>query len=79
MAVLTAVRLRLVPWYRHTATALLATSGLDEAVAVLARLRAGVPHLDAVELILPEAMALVAEHLGAAPPVGRRRLASART
>ena len=70
LAVLTAVRLRLVPWYRHTATALLATARLDEAVAVLARLRAGVPHLDAVELILPEAMALVAEHLGAAPPVG---------
>jgi FAD/FMN-containing dehydrogenase len=70
LAVLTAVRLRLVPWYRHTATALLATAGLDEAVALLAHLRAGVPHLDAVELILPEAMALVAEHLGATPPAG---------
>jgi FAD/FMN-containing dehydrogenase len=70
LAVLTAVRLRLVPWYRHTATALLSTAGLDEAVAVLTRLRAAVPHLDAVELILPEAMALVAEHLGAAPPIG---------
>ena len=69
LAVLTAVRLRLVPWYRHTATALLATAGLDEAAGVLTRLRAGVPHLDAVELILPEAMALVAEHLAAAPPV----------
>ena len=70
LAVLSAVRLRLVPWYRHTATALLATAGVDEAVAVLGRLRVGIPHLDAVELILPEAMALVAEHLGAAPPVG---------
>jgi FAD/FMN-containing dehydrogenase len=70
LAVLTAVRLRLVPWYRHTATAMLATAGLDEAVALLARLRAGVPHLDAVELILPEAMGLVAEHLGATPPAG---------
>ena len=70
LAVLTAVRLRLVPWYRHTATALLATTGFDDAIAVLARLRAGVPHLDAVELILPEAMELVAEHLGLAPPVG---------
>jgi FAD/FMN-containing dehydrogenase len=72
LAVLTAVRLRLVPWYRHTATAMLATAGLDEAVALLARLRSGVPHLDSVELILPEAMRLVAEHLGAAPPVGDR-------
>ena len=70
LAVLTAVRLRLVPWYRHTATALLATAGLDEAVGLLAHLRAGVPHLDAVELILPEAMALVVEHLGATPPAG---------
>jgi FAD/FMN-containing dehydrogenase len=69
LAVLTAVRLRVVPWFRHTATALLATSGLDEAVALLAHLRAGVPHLDAVELILPEAMALVAGHLGASPPI----------
>jgi len=70
LAVLAAVRLRVVPWYRHTATALLATAGLDEAVDLLAHLRAGVPHLDAVELILPEAMALVAEHLGATPPAG---------
>ena len=65
-----AARLRLVPWYRHTATAMVATASLDDAVAVLAALRAGVPHLDAVELILPEAMAVVAAHLGAAPPVG---------
>jgi FAD/FMN-containing dehydrogenase len=69
LAVVTAVRLRVVPWFRHTATALLATAGLDEAVALLAHLRAGVPHLDAVELILPEAMALVTEHLDASPPV----------
>ena len=42
---------------------------------MLAALRADVPHLDAVELILPEAMAVVAAHLGATPPVGggRRR------
>jgi FAD/FMN-containing dehydrogenase len=71
LAVITAVRLRLVPWYRHTATALVATRGLDDAVAVLSRLRAHVPHLDAVELILPEAMRLVADHLAAVPPVGR--------
>jgi FAD/FMN-containing dehydrogenase len=71
LAVITAVRLRLVPWYRHTATALLATRGLDEAVAVLSRVRADVPHLDAVELILPEAMRLVTDHLAASAPVGR--------
>jgi FAD/FMN-containing dehydrogenase len=70
LGVITAVRLRLVPWYRHTATAMVATRGLDEAVAVLTDLRADVPHLDAVELILPEAMQLVADHLAARPPVG---------
>ena len=70
LAVITAARLRLVPWYRHTATAMVTTATLDDAVAVLAALRADVPHLDAVELILPEAMEVVAAHLGAAPPVG---------
>jgi FAD/FMN-containing dehydrogenase len=69
LAIITAARLRLVPWYRHTATAMVATAGLAEAVSVLARLRATVPHLDAVELILPEAMVVVAEHLGVTPPV----------
>jgi FAD/FMN-containing dehydrogenase len=70
LGVITAVRLRLVPWYRHTATAMVATRGLDEAVGVLAHLRADVTHLDAVELILPEAMRLVSAHLAASPPVG---------
>jgi FAD/FMN-containing dehydrogenase len=70
LGVITAVRLRLVPWYRHTATAMVATRGLDEAVTVLSHLRTDVTHLDAVELILPEAMGLVADHLGASPPLG---------
>jgi FAD/FMN-containing dehydrogenase len=69
LAVVTAARLQLVPWYRHTVTAMVATAGLPEAVALLGRLRHGVPALDAVELILPEALGLVAEHLGSTPPV----------
>ncbi len=69
LAVITAARLRLVPWYRRTVTAMIATAGLDEAVALLGRLRHSVPSLDAVELILPEALDLVAEHLGATAPV----------
>ena len=69
LGVITAVRLRVVPWYRHTATAMVTTRSLADAVAVLAGLRSSVPHLDAVELVLPEAMALVADHLGAEPPV----------
>jgi len=70
LGVITAVRLRLVPWYRRTATALVATAGLDEAVSLLTGLRTVTAHLDAVELILPEAMTLVADHLGTAPPIG---------
>ena len=70
LGVITAVRLRVVPWYRHTATAMVATASLADAVAVLSALRGGVPNLDAVELILPEAMAVVAAHLGTPPPVG---------
>ena len=70
LGVVTAVRLKVVPWYRHTATALIATASLADAVAVLDALRGGVPNLDAVELILPEAMAVVAAHLAATPPVG---------
>lgn len=70
LAVMTTVRLRLVPWYRHTATAMVATANLADAVTVLSALRANVPNLDAVELILPEAMAVVAAHLGSTPPVG---------
>jgi FAD/FMN-containing dehydrogenase len=70
LGVITAVRLRLVPWYRRTATAMVALRGLDEAVAVLSHLRAEVTHLDAVELILPEAMRLVSAHISASPPVG---------
>jgi FAD/FMN-containing dehydrogenase len=73
LGVVTAVRLKLVPWYRHTATAMVATGSLADAVAVLTALRGGVANLDAVELILPEAMAVVAGHLGATPPVGDAR------
>ncbi|MBA3288339.1 MAG: FAD-binding oxidoreductase, partial [Acidimicrobiia bacterium] len=70
LGVVTAARLRLVPWYRATTTALVAVAGLEEAVSLLARLRARVRALDAVELILPEAMAVVAAHLGRRPPIG---------
>jgi FAD/FMN-containing dehydrogenase len=71
LAVVTAARLRLVPWYRHTITAMIATSGIDAAVVLLARLRGAVTSLDAVEVVLPEALDLVATHLGASPPVGQ--------
>ena len=69
LAIVTAARLRLVPWYRHTITAMVATADLDAAVALLGRLRGSVPALDAVELVLPEALDLVARHVGSTPPV----------
>ena len=68
LGVLTAVRLRLVPWYRQTAAALVACGSMDEAVEVLADLRS-LPSLDAVELMLPEAMRMACEHLDVAPPI----------
>jgi FAD/FMN-containing dehydrogenase len=69
LAVITEVRLKVVPWFQHVTTALIATRSLANAVATLGAVRP-LPTLDAVELILPEAMALVADHLGATPPVG---------
>ena len=68
LAVVTAVRLRLVPWYRQTAAALVACGSIVEAVGLLADLR-GLPSLDAVELMLPAALQLACEHLGIAPPI----------
>jgi FAD/FMN-containing dehydrogenase len=69
LAIITTARLRLVPWYRSTVTAMIATADLTAAVALLGRLRGRVPSLDAVELILPEALDLVSTHLGRTPPV----------
>jgi FAD/FMN-containing dehydrogenase len=69
LGVVTAARLRLVPWYRHTITAMISLGSLDDAVLLLGRLRSDVSSLDAVELVLPEALDLVAAHLGSTPPV----------
>jgi len=70
LAVVAAARLRLVPWYRRTATALVAVDDIAAAVSLLAYLRPRLDSLDSIELVLPAAMALVAEHLGADVPVG---------
>lgn len=69
LAIITAVRLRLVPWYRHTATALVGLPSLGDAVELLAKLRRALPHLDSVELLMPSAMTLVCEFLGHPCPV----------
>lgn len=68
LGVVTAARLRLVPWYRSTAAALVACESIDDAVALLPVLR-GMPSLDAVELLLPEAVEVACAHLGVLPPL----------
>jgi len=68
LAVVTAARLRLVPWYRRTAAALIACDSLVHAVSLLPLLRQ-LPSLDAVELLMPEALAVACAHLGVAAPL----------
>lgn len=68
LAVVTAARVKLVPWYRATAAALIACDSLVDAVSLLPRLRE-LPSLDAVELIMPEALRIACSYLSAKPPL----------
>jgi len=68
LAVVTAARLRLVPWYRETAAALIACDSLVHAVSLLPALRA-LPSLDAVELLMPDALRLACGHVEVKPPI----------
>lgn len=68
LAVVTAARLRLVPWYRETAAAVIACDSLVHAVGLLPMLRQ-LPSLDAVELLMPDALAVACRHLGVTPPL----------
>ena len=68
LAVVTAARIRLVPWYRETAAALIACNSLVHAVSLLPRLRQ-LPSLDAVELLMPEALAVACAYLEIKPPI----------
>lgn len=72
LAVVTAARLRLVPHFDHVATAMVSLATLTDALALAAGLRRNVGSLDALEIIEPEAMQLVSDHLGATPPVEMR-------
>ena len=69
LAIVTAARLRLVPNFEHTVTAMVAMATMAAAVDLLGHLRRSVPALDAVEFIQPAALDLVADHLGRRPPV----------
>jgi len=68
LAIITAARLKLVPWYRSTAAALIACDSLIDAVRLLPDLRA-LPDLDAVELLMPEALEVACDYLDVAPPI----------
>jgi FAD/FMN-containing dehydrogenase len=68
LGIVTAARLRLVPWFRETAAALVACESVADAVAMLPLLRS-MPSLDAVELLMPAAVHLACEHLGIGPPL----------
>ena len=74
LAVVTAARLRLVPRFAHTVTAMVAMASMDDAVELSAPASKR-PAARSVEFIEPAAMALVAGHLGRRPPVGDRRTA----
>ncbi|HEY4331376.1 MAG TPA: FAD-binding oxidoreductase [Ilumatobacteraceae bacterium] len=69
LAILTELRLRLVPWYRQTATALIGLPSLATAVDLLPALRESLPNLDSIELLMPSAMTIASAHLGRPCPI----------
>ena len=72
LAVITRLRLRLVPRLEYRTAGLLAFDSADAAVEALVALRHRLPGtLEAVELFLADGVALVCDHLGLAPPFGR--------
>jgi FAD/FMN-containing dehydrogenase len=68
LAIITKVRLRLVPLLPARAVALVAVDGVEGALELLAAARAGLPSLSAAELFLAEGLALVRSHGRLAPP-----------
>lgn len=71
LAVLTRVRLRLVPRPAHRVVSLVAVPTVAVAVRVATALRADVPGLEAAELVPAEGMALVRRRTGLPAPVAQ--------
>jgi FAD/FMN-containing dehydrogenase len=72
LAVLTGLRLRLVPRLEHRTTGLLAFADAGAALEALVVLRNRLPQvLEAAELFLAGGVALVCDHLDLPPPFGR--------
>jgi FAD/FMN-containing dehydrogenase len=68
LAVITAVRLALVDAPARVVTALLGLDALEDAVALVARLRAALPSLQAAEVFFADGLDLVCAHRRLAPP-----------
>jgi FAD/FMN-containing dehydrogenase len=68
LAVITKVRLRLVPLLSARAVALVAVDGVPGALELLAAARAGLPALSAAELVLADGLELVRQHGKLAAP-----------
>jgi FAD/FMN-containing dehydrogenase len=68
LAVITKVRLRLVPLLPARAVALVAVDGVAAALELLTAARAGLPSLSAAELFLAEGLELVRAHGKLSPP-----------
>ena len=71
LAVVTAVRLKLVPALTNRVVALLALPNLQEGLKVVAAVRAALPSLEAAEAFFPEGVDLVLKHSGASPPFAK--------
>ncbi len=69
LAVVTAARLRLVPALARRAAAWVALDSVGDAVSLLSQLR-GLPSLDGAEVLLADAVGVVADEFGLAPPAG---------
>src|SRR5690606_25274568 len=69
LAVVTAARLALVPAGGERAVALVGLPGLAEVADAVGTLRRRTAEIEALELMLPDGLRAVGEHLGATPPV----------
>jgi FAD/FMN-containing dehydrogenase len=68
LGIVTAVRLRLVRSFAERVVALVGVANVAEAVALAGHLRRTVDSLDALEVMVAPAMAVVAEHLATSAP-----------
>lgn len=72
LAVITAVRLRLVPWLRQRAVAVIGLADAADAVRVVGSLRRGLPSVLAIEIFADAGLELVMRHAGLAAPMPER-------